>query len=127
MGCVSRNSKEFKTLAEHYKVSVLKLEGIVDKYWRESGSEKNFPSDVYIQYELGKSQYIEPSKIVRELWCKYSLGPSRSVANHTSNNSNFVNNFFAFSLNGENTFKDSFIKNKEWSWNISFVRFLSNM
>ena len=70
MGCVNIKSKEFKYLAERYNVSIGQLELITHKYWMETGTEDYFPSDVYIQYQLGKSQYIEQSDTVRKLWDK---------------------------------------------------------
>lgn len=68
MGCVNRNGKEFKTLAQRNDVSIDNLELIVHKYWLESGSEDSFPSDTYIQAQLGNMVYQEPISAVRKLW-----------------------------------------------------------
>lgn len=68
MGCVNRNGKEFKTLAQRNDVSIDNLELIVHKYWLESGSEDFFPSDTYIQAQLGNMVYQEPISAVRKLW-----------------------------------------------------------
>ena len=70
MRCVNRKSKEFKYLAEHNDVDLLKLEQITHKYWLETGNEDAFPSDVYIQAQKGIGKYQEDSKAVRELWQK---------------------------------------------------------
>lgn len=68
MSCVNRSSKEFKFLAEHNDLSINTLELITHKYWLENKTEDYFPSDVYIQAQLGKIPYEEPTKAVRELW-----------------------------------------------------------
>jgi hypothetical protein len=68
MGCVNKTSKEFKDLAAKHNVSHNKLELIVHKYWLESGNETLFPSDVYIQAQLGNKAYEEHGKSVRKLW-----------------------------------------------------------
>lgn len=68
MGCVNKTSKEFKNLAAKHNVSHNKLELIVHKYWLESGNETLFPSDVYIQAQLGNKAYEEHGKSVRKLW-----------------------------------------------------------
>ena len=76
MNCVNKSSKEFKSLAAKHKVSDNTLELIVHKYWKETGSEELFPSDSYIQAQLGAIPYEEPVKVVRELWQKYYSGIS---------------------------------------------------
>ena len=68
MSCVNRSSKEFKFLAEHNDLSINALELITHKYWLENKTEDYFPSDVYIQAQLGKIPYEEPTKVVRDLW-----------------------------------------------------------
>ena len=68
MSCVNRSSKEFKFLAERNNLSINALELITHKYWLENKTEDYFPSDVYIQAQLGKIPYEEPSKPVRDLW-----------------------------------------------------------
>ena len=70
MNCVNKSSKEFKSLAAKNNVSDNTLELIVHKYWKETGSEELFPSDSYIQAQLGAIPYEEPVKVVRELWQK---------------------------------------------------------
>ena len=68
MGCVNIKSKEFKDLATRNNLDTNLLELIIHKYWLETGSEENFPSDEYIQKELGNTQYEEPLESVRDLW-----------------------------------------------------------
>lgn len=68
MSCVNRSSKEFKFLAERNNLSINALELITHKYWLENKTEDYFPSDVYIQAQLGKIPYEESSKPVRDLW-----------------------------------------------------------
>lgn len=68
MVCVNRSSSEFKNLAQKNNVSIGTLELITHKYWNETGSSESLPSDLYIQVQLGNTQYIEKGKNVRELW-----------------------------------------------------------
>lgn len=68
MGCVNKSSKEFKTLAAKNNVASNTLELITHKYWLEAGNETLFPTDVYIQAQLGNTHYQEPGKSVRKLW-----------------------------------------------------------
>ena len=68
MGCVNKSSKEFKNLITKHNVDGNQLELIVHKYWLETGNETLFPTDIYIQKELGDDSYAEPSKNVRKLW-----------------------------------------------------------
>lgn len=70
MGCVNKASKEFKELAERSNLSANQLELITHKYWIETGNETLFPTDVYIQAQLGNSMYQEDGTHVRELWEK---------------------------------------------------------
>ena len=70
MGCVNVSSREFKDLAIRNNVDANALELITHKYWIEKGSEDLFPTDVYIQAQLGKTQYQEKGKSVRKLWKK---------------------------------------------------------
>ena len=70
MGCVNKSSKEFKSLAAHHNLADNTLELITHKYWLETGNETLFPTDVYIQAQLGNTQYQESGKSVRELWGK---------------------------------------------------------
>lgn len=70
MSCVNKSSKEFKTLAANNNISSNTLELITHKYWLETGSEENLPTDVYIQAQLGNGQYKETIPEVRELWQK---------------------------------------------------------
>jgi hypothetical protein len=44
------------------------LELITHKYWLEAGNETLFPTDVYIQAQLGNTHYQESGKSVRKLW-----------------------------------------------------------
>lgn len=68
MGCVNISTKEFKYLAERNNLSINTLELLTHKYWLENKTEDYFPSDVYIQAQLGKIPYEESSKAVRDLW-----------------------------------------------------------
>lgn len=70
MGCVNKSSKEFKALAARNNLADNTLELITHKYWLETGNETLFPTDVYIQAQLGNIQYQESGKSVRELWGK---------------------------------------------------------
>lgn len=70
MGCVNKSSKEFKDIAARNNLADNILELITHKYWLETGNETLFPTDVYIQAQLGNSHYQEPGKSVRELWGK---------------------------------------------------------
>lgn len=70
MGCVNKSSKEFKALAARNNLTDNTLELITHKYWLETGNETLFPTDVYIQAQLGNTQYQESGKSVRELWEK---------------------------------------------------------
>lgn len=70
MGCVNKSSKEFKDLAARNNLADNVLELITHKYWLETGNETLFPTDVYIQAQLGNTQYQESGKSVRELWGK---------------------------------------------------------
>ena len=68
MGCVNRGSKEFKNLSARNNVDSNTLELITHKYWLEAGNETLFPTDVYIQAQLGNTHYQESGKSVRKLW-----------------------------------------------------------
>lgn len=68
MGCVNRSSKEFRDLSTRNNVDSNTLELITHKYWLEAGNETLFPTDVYIQAQLGNTHYQESGKSVRKLW-----------------------------------------------------------
>lgn len=68
MGCVNRSSKEFNNLSTRNNVDSNTLELITHKYWLEAGNETLFPTDVYIQAQLGNTHYQESGKSVRKLW-----------------------------------------------------------
>lgn len=68
MSCVNKSSKEFKDLTSKHGISANALELITHKYWLETGSEENFPTDVYIQAQLGNNSYQENIASVRKLW-----------------------------------------------------------
>lgn len=68
MGCVNRSSREFKNLSTRNNVDSNTLELITHKYWLEAGNETLFPTDVYIQAQLGNTHYQESGKSVRKLW-----------------------------------------------------------
>lgn len=75
MGCVNKSSKEFKNLAARNNVADNTLELITHKYWIESGNETLFPTDVYIQAQLGNGNYQESGKAVREIWDREYSSP----------------------------------------------------
>lgn len=68
MRCVYTKSKEFKFLSEHYNISPGKLELIVHKYWKDTGAEDQFPSDIYMKAQLGRVPYKETGDNVIKLW-----------------------------------------------------------
>ena len=68
MGCVNTSSRKFKELAAKNNVDINALELITHKYWLEKGSEEFFPTDVYIQAQLGNVQYEEHGKAIQEMW-----------------------------------------------------------
>ena len=70
MGCVNKSSKEFKDIAARNNLADNTLELITHKYWLETGNETLFPTDVYIQAQLGNTSYQESGQSVRELWYK---------------------------------------------------------
>lgn len=70
MSCVNRSSREFKSLAANNNVDTNTLELIIHKYWLETGSEEKYPTDVYIQAQLGNGEYQENIPQVRQLWQK---------------------------------------------------------
>lgn len=75
MGCVNKSSKEFKNLAARNNVADNTLELITHKYWIELGNETLFPTDVYIQAQLGNGNYQESGKAVREIWNREYSSP----------------------------------------------------
>lgn len=75
MGCVNKSSKEFKDLTARNNLADNTLELITHKYWLETGNETLFPTDVYIQAQLGNTQYQESGKSVIELWRKMYSTP----------------------------------------------------
>lgn len=75
MGCVNKSSKEFKDLAARNNLADNTLELITHKYWLETGNETLFPTDIYIQAQLGNTQYQESGKSVIELWRKMYSTP----------------------------------------------------
>ena len=75
MGCVNKSSKEFKDIAARNNLADNTLELITHKYWLETGNETLFPTDVYIQAQLGDSHYQESGQSVIELWHKMYSSP----------------------------------------------------
>lgn len=75
MGCVNKSSKEFKDIAARNNLADNTLELITHKYWLETGNETLFPTDVYIQAQLGNSYYQESGQSVRELWQRMYNSP----------------------------------------------------
>ena len=73
MGCVNKASREFKDLAARHDLAANQLELYTHKYWLQTGNETLFPTDVYIQAQMGNTHYQESGKNVRKLWqMKYS-------------------------------------------------------
>ena len=70
MGCVNKSSREFIRLAKSNNLDERTLELITHKYWLESGSEELFPSSIYIQAQLGNTEYEESMPTVRDFWQK---------------------------------------------------------
>lgn len=57
-------------MAANNNVDTNTLELIIHKYWLETGSEEKYPTDVYIQAQLGNGEYQENIPQVRQLWQK---------------------------------------------------------
>ena len=68
MVCVDKNSPEFMRLARKMNLDSNILEQIIHKYYRESGQEDVFPSDIYINAQLGNIEYVESMPTVRSFW-----------------------------------------------------------
>ena len=68
MVCVDKNSPEFMRLARKMNLDSNILEQIIHKYYRESGQEDVFPSDIYINAQLGNTEYEESMPTVRSFW-----------------------------------------------------------
>ena len=68
MGCVNKASKEFKDLAARHDLAANQLELYTHKYWLQTGNETLFPTDVYIQAQMGNTHYQESGENVRRLW-----------------------------------------------------------
>lgn len=113
MLCVSLNDPKFKQQAARNDVSESNLELMIHKYRIQTGQEDAFPSDDYIQEQLGNVMYEEPSDNVIKLWRQdyYHPGvyktmeelneardkalqffPASSIVYYKDNNGNFVLN-----------------------------------
>ena len=68
MVCVDKKSPEFLRLARRMNLDANILEQIIHKYYRESGQEELFPTDVYVNAQLGRTQYEEAMPTVRQFW-----------------------------------------------------------
>ena len=68
MKCVNKSSREFIRLAKDNNLDANTLELIIHKFQEVSGMEDAFPSDVYIQAQLGRTEYKERNKHVRKVW-----------------------------------------------------------
>lgn len=68
MGCVNKASREFKDLAARHDLAANQLELYTHKYWLQTGNETLFPTDVYIQAQMGNTHYQESGENVRRLW-----------------------------------------------------------
>lgn len=68
MVCVDKKSPEFLRLARRMNLDANILEQIIHKYYRESGQEELFPTDVYVNAQLGRTQYKEAMPTVRQFW-----------------------------------------------------------
>ena len=97
MNCVNIKSRDFIQLARRLNLSSNTLELIIHKYRAETGFDTAFPSDVYIQAQLGKDQYIEPSKAVRDLWeTSYSTPQSFNSLQEYQRKYEEAKNYFPF-------------------------------
>lgn len=68
MVCVDKKSPEFLRLARRMNLDANILEQIIHKYYMESGQEELFPTDVYVNAQLGRTQYEEAMPTVRQFW-----------------------------------------------------------
>lgn len=73
--CINKSSKEFKFLAEKFNVSTDSLAEIIYKYYEEKKSEEEFPSDIYIQAQLGQTQYADLNHVAKIVWDKWYADP----------------------------------------------------
>lgn len=80
MKCVYTKSKDFKKLAEHYNVSINQLEQIVHKYWIETNKEDWFPTDIYVNSQIGKIPYYEKISEAKEIWDKEYSSPKEFIS-----------------------------------------------
>ena len=95
MGCVNKSSKEFKDLAAKHNIDSNTLELITHKYWLQTGNETLFPTDIYIQHQLGNTLYQESSKAVKELWeMKYSTPTEYSTRDSLQSAKNVALQYF---------------------------------
>ena len=85
MGCVNKASREFKDLAAKHDLAANQLELYTHKYWLQTGNETLFPTDVYIQAQMGNTHYQESGKNVRKLWQMRYSSPIECGDIHTLN------------------------------------------
>lgn len=81
MVCVDKKSPEFLRLARRMNLDANILEQIIHKYYRESGQEELFPTDVYVNAQLGRTQYHEPNESIRVIWMSKFSEPE-TFSNH---------------------------------------------
>lgn len=89
MVCVDKNSPEFIRLARKMNLDSNKLEQIIHKYYRESGQEDVFPSDIYINAQLGNTEYEESMPTVRNFW-QASYQEPKVFSNENESNKTWV-------------------------------------
>lgn len=80
--CVNKLSKEFKGLCSKFNVSPNTMELIIHKYWDERHSDRFYPSDAYIDAQLGNSPYKETLDAVIRVWNQKYTKPQVFKSSH---------------------------------------------
>lgn len=80
--CVNKLSKEFKGLCSKFNVSPNTMELIIHKYWDERHSDRFYPSDAYIDAQLGNFPYKETLDAVIRVWNQKYTKPQVFKSSH---------------------------------------------
>lgn len=80
--CVNKLSKEFKGLCSKFNVSPNTMELIIHKYWDERHNDRFYPSDAYIDAQLGNSPYKETLDAVIRVWNQKYTKPQVFKSSH---------------------------------------------
>lgn len=80
--CVNKLSKEFKSLCSKFNVSHSTMELIIHKYWDERHNDRFYPSDAYIDAQLGNSPYKETLDAVIRVWNQKYTKPQVFKSSH---------------------------------------------